>query len=306
LGIPEALGLPVLSVYRLTANGVATVRNRGLGSFEVYEDVSPQFLRHLVDANDVFLTLAERVAWDELPFAWLGSHRSRLSFVQIIVDPRGGPSRQCQRMLAPDALVTPRGDPKAARCFLELDRATEAVGAGYGHNSIERKLRAYRALIVQLIPGKSCTAYDAVFRRSPRPARVVFVVATTDRHMRRVASIVKKAREITPELDVRAMAASDTEAIRAAMLPPGAAAAQPRSTPPKWGVTTLNQVVELRNAFVEAAPDLKTASQARPDCHGRLRRLALACKSLVERAKESLGDRSDVLPTVPATSKEGA
>jgi hypothetical protein len=64
VGVPEAKGLCGLSVYRLTSDGVATVRNRGLGSFEVCEDVQTQFLRHLVETNEVFLALAGTTTWD--------------------------------------------------------------------------------------------------------------------------------------------------------------------------------------------------------------------------------------------------
>ena len=305
LGVPEALGLPVLSVYRLTADGVATVRNRGLGNFDDYDDVSPQFLRHLVDTNDVFLMLATTATWDALPFVWHGSHRARLSFVQIVSDPRGGSPHERQRQLVPDALVTPKGDPKSARCFLELDRVTEAVGAGPGHNSIERKLRAYRALIHQFIPGKRETAYAVAFRRNPRPARVVFVVATTDARERRVASILKMGHDIAPELDVRAMPLSDVAGIRAALVPPSSAvgvpAAAPRAPARHWGQTTLTQVIELRDAYVEAASDLRNAADTRPDCHDRLKRLALACRGLALRGKDQLTDSDE-----PACAPAGA
>ena len=286
IGVPEALGLPVLSVYRLTASGVATVRNRGLGNFDLYDDVSPQFLRHLVNTNQVFLALAEASSWDLLPFVWHGSHRSRFSFVQLMSDRRGGVARQCQRQLAPDALITPKGDPKAARCFLELDRVTEAMGVGPGHNSIERKLRAYRALIQQFVPGKTESAYAIAFQRSPRPARVIFVVDTKDAYQKRMASILKMAHQVAPELDVRAMPLSDVAGIRAALLPASSVAAAPRPSPPRWGDTTLNQVMELKNAFVEAVPDLKFAAQTAPERYRRLNRLGKACRSLVLRAKE--------------------
>ena len=286
IGVPEALGLPLLSVYRLTASGVATVRNRGLGNFELYDDVSPQFLRHLVNTNQVFLALAETSSWELLPFVWHGSHRSRLSFVQLVADRRGGISRPCQRQLAPDALIAPKGDPKAARCFLELDRVTEAMGVGPGHNSIERKLHAYRALIQQFVPGKTESAYAIAFRRSPRPARVVFVVDTKDAYQKRMASILKMARQVAPELDVRAMPLSDVAGIRAAILPASGVTVAPRPPPPRWGDTTLNQVMELKNAFVEAVPDLKYAAQTGPERYRRLNRLGKACRSLVLRAKE--------------------
>ena len=79
---------------------------------------------------------------------------------------------------------------------------------------------------------------------------------------------------------------SDGEVIRAAPIPASNVATAPRPPPPRWGDTTLNQVMELRNAFVEAVPDLKRAAQTTPDCYRRLNRLGKACRGLVLRAKE--------------------
>jgi hypothetical protein len=226
--------------------------------------------------------------------------------VQIVADPRGGPSHHRHRLLVPDALVTPKGAPQAPRCFIELDRATETIAAGRGRNSIERKLLAYRALIHQLIPGRSTTAYAAAFPRRSRPARVVFVVASKDDRRRRVTSILTEARRTAPELDVHCLPLADTSAIRAAILPWASDATTTQPSRPRWGETTFNQVVELRDAYVEAAPDLRDAAQAGPDRHGRLRRLALACRALVLRARDRIEESPEALIPKALDTEGGA
>ena len=55
-------------------------------------------------------------------------------------------------------------------------------------------------------------------------------------------------------------------------------------------LTTLTQVMEVRNALVQALPDLQWAVQTGPDRHASLSRLAHACRGLAEHAKEVLGE----------------
>jgi len=275
--------------------GVTTVRNRGLGCYDLYDSLEPQFLRHLLDTNEVFLMVANGLPWEQLPFVRVGSHRSRFTFVELVVDQRGGVSHPRDRQLAPDAIITPTGDPSVPRCFLELDRSTETIVAGHRRNSIEYKLRTYNALIHQFIPGETRSAYDVAFRHSRRPARLVFVVAKEDDQRRRIASIWKKAHEVVPRLDVRVLALSDVAGIRAAVLPPTTAmhGATPQLAPRKLREITLNQVLELRDAFVDAVPHLKVAAHANPACCRSLNRLGYACRQLALRAKDSLGSSDE-------------
>jgi hypothetical protein len=210
--------------------------------------------------------------------------------VELIKDPRGGLPFDRGRLLVPDALVTPRRDPKAPRCFLELDRATETISGGSGRNSIERKLLTYRAFIWDYVPGSTRTGYLAAFPKDTRPARIVFVVASRDEQERRIASILKKAREVAQELDVRALSLSDVRGIQRAALPPFCAAPLPRPPPPRWGETTLTRVMEVRNALAQALPDLRRAAHAAPEHQPRLDRLARACADLAGHAKDVLGE----------------
>ena len=92
--------------------------------------------------------------------------------------------------------------------------------------------------------------------------------------------------------------------IRNAILPASGVTVAPRPPPPRWGDTTLNQVMELKNAFVEAVPDLKFAAQTAPERYRRLNRLGKACRSLVLRAKELAGDDHAAAPVASSEVRE--
>jgi len=95
----------------------------------LYDDVSPQFLRHLVNTNQSFWRLRRRRpgmccrSFGTVPIA-----RGFRSF-KLMSDRRGGVSPTVPAS-ARSGRSSPRRGIKGRRCFLELDRVTEAMGVG--------------------------------------------------------------------------------------------------------------------------------------------------------------------------------
>jgi hypothetical protein len=215
------LGGERATVLRLGSKGIVRLSEVLLGDFQRTEPVSPVFLPHLLDTNEVFIALAGvEWEWARLPFRWRGSHRVHFRFPQLVMSADGGVHRR-RRLLVPDALVTPALS-GAPICFLELDRSTECVSEGPGRSSIVRKLNTYNAFIAKNVPGRSETAYEVVFKEQQRPPRVVFVVASNDLADRRRASILKAAHDNARDFDVRCVRLDDLSGIRQAFaLSPG-------------------------------------------------------------------------------------
>ncbi len=273
------------SAYRLTNDGVACLRTKRAGDFSLYEDLSQLYLQHLLATNDVFLALAGDVAqWDDLPFTWEGSHRARLPYVELMGGEHGAALRRRRRMLAPDAVVSPQRGQPGPRCFLELDRSTEAIAEAAGRNSIIGKLKAYRTLLRQPVPGTTLTAYDSRYR-DRRPARVVFVVDSGDPAGRRLRSIAEAAK-LVPDIDVRCVALADVGGLRDAFglqrLGSAAPAPKPKITV-ELSSTSLNRLIE---SHLEAAPKLKRLTE--PEERSRMRQVYDGAHEVFVRLKDEL------------------
>ena len=270
------------SAVRLAAGGVGFLRRFCEGGFNPYDELRPIFLPHLLATNDVFFALAgDEWRFDDLPFEWVGSHRARIEFLYLQGGELGVAFCRKRRVLAPDAIVVPRGRLQGARCFIELDRSTEAIAEAPGRRSIVGKLKAYRELLHQPQPVGG-TAYDARFR-DRRAARVVFVVAKKDRAERRLRSIKAAAKQIAPDIDVRVVALEDIAGLRSACLGDAtglrvAAAPVCQKKAVELTSTSLQYLIDFH---VGAAPVLTRASFENTDERARL-------ISLYDQAREVL------------------
>jgi len=218
-GILERAETPVggTAAWRLGRAGRLRLAQLRDGDFPATKPVSPHLLAHLLATNAVFLALAsEEWVWSRLPFEWLGSHRAGLPFADTVVPPGGGVGTRRNRLLRPDALVTPRA-PGAPRVFLELDRATEAITSTTERTNIRAKLEAYRTFLFGRTPDGRQSWYQAQFPDG-RSAEVLFVVPATRGTSRRAASIANAAAELAGlhTLTVRVVTLDDVPAIRSA------------------------------------------------------------------------------------------
>ena len=287
-------GREALTAYRLATGGLAALRRRGAMVDGLYQDVQPEFLRHLLDTNAVYLALTDEELGPAAPFTWLGSHRAQMEYFAH-TGPAGG-FTEVRRILTPDAITTPKLDPAASRCLIELDRGTETITPGYGRNSIVAKLHAYRTFIRRKRHGGERTGYQDAFPMDTRPARVVFVLATLDPRGQRKASILAAAKREAPELEVRAVRLDDAAAIRAATLPavgvilpfPTEATLPPVAAPAGLLAMTEEDAAELRAAYVGGMDALRAAmTKVTPQQAGDIKRLADACRAVLKRARGS-------------------
>ena len=96
--------------WRLGQAGHAALEAKLGRELKPYQELTPQFIPHLVETNDVFMGLnSAGWPWESLPFDWLGSHRCGLPFEQVVRHPDTGAAVRRNKLLRPDAIVLAKG-----------------------------------------------------------------------------------------------------------------------------------------------------------------------------------------------------
>ncbi len=102
--------------WKLGVEGFKVVAEQVGEQIVRYRPLTGIFLPHLIETNDVFLRLAPvDWRWNTLPFSWHGSHRMQLEFTEIVRDNGTGTTKECKRVIRPDAVMASNG----LRVFLE-------------------------------------------------------------------------------------------------------------------------------------------------------------------------------------------
>jgi hypothetical protein len=191
------------SAWTLTGEGIRALRRVREGEFFSFRPISPMFLPHLLQTNEVFLKLAgEEWLLDRLGFKWIGSHRSSFAYSDGVRSNR----------LTPDAVITPRGS--GPRIFLELDRSTERIRKRDHGRTIEGKLQAYQTFFMRR-PMEGLRSHPTWYHQAfpdGRSCCVAFVLAKetetkiSKRNLqRRREAVLSIAAEVCPDVEVRCM-----------------------------------------------------------------------------------------------------